>query len=124
MRIIAFADTTQALLARRKTVTRRNWADKTAAGFKKGDVVQAYNRSPRNHGECVGFITIAQDPYKEALAAMPDDDFEAEGFAYLQHNPSRSGHSAPWYGQDMKKYFESWRQSGDALWVVRFELAP
>lgn len=120
-RIISFAWTTDALLADRKSVTRRDWAAKTAAGFKQGDLVQAYNRSPRNGGERVGYIEIAQDPYLENLNKMTGDDFEAEGFAYLEENPGKVPHNAPWGDEGPLNYFLEWRKRDHQVWVVRFK---
>lgn len=48
--IISFAWTTQALLAGRKTVTRREWTDGHAAKFKPGDLVDAWDKLPRCKG--------------------------------------------------------------------------
>ena len=56
--IISFAWTTAALLDGRKTVTRREWSDAHAAKFKPGDLVDAYDRSPRFKGKKVGVIRI------------------------------------------------------------------
>ncbi|MBW2053822.1 MAG: ASCH domain-containing protein [Deltaproteobacteria bacterium] len=46
MKIVSFAWTTEALLAGRKTVTRRCWNERYAGRFKSGDLVQAYDRNP------------------------------------------------------------------------------
>ena len=110
MKIISFAWTTAALLAGRKTVTRRNWDARYAAQFHPGDVVQAYDRNPRNGGKCVAHIRLVSIT-KEPRSAMPDSDFEAEGFAYLREQ-----------GKKLPFDFEEWRNSGDSVYVIRFEL--
>lgn len=79
MLIISFAHTTKALLAGKKTVTRRFWDDRHAAKFRKGMAVQAWDRSPRAGGKCVAVIELTENPYRERLRNMPDGDLEAEG---------------------------------------------
>ena len=124
MKIISFSWTTPALLAGRKTVTRREWKESTAKQFKAGDIVQAYNRSPRNGGERVGYIEITRDPYLENLNKMTDEDFEAEGFNYLEHNPDKVAQNAPWADEGPFGYFNDWRKQNHEVWVVRFKVVP
>lgn len=114
MRIISFAWTTPALLARRKTVTRREWTPEYAAGFHPGDLVAAYNRSPRNGGRQVAVLRI-QSVILESTIVMPDSDYEAEGFVYLAGR--RIGkHDASWEG------FRQWRNDDEDMWVIRFDV--
>jgi len=121
MRIISFAYTTPALLAGRKTVTRREWDADYACLFHAGDQVAAWDKSPRYGGKQVGVIQLLQDPYPEDLADMTESDYEAEGFAYLAEQRIRP---PQWCGfQDFSpSSFERWRQSGGSVIVVRFEL--
>lgn len=125
MRIISFSYTTPALLAGRKSVTRREWSDKYAAGFHKGDLIQAYNRSPRNGGERVAYIELTQDPYRELTWDMPDEDYDREGFKYFAENPDVEVPVtfAPEDG-DWLEHFKAWRREAEYLWVIRFELLP
>ena len=58
MKIISFAWTTPQLLARKKTVTRRDWNDGYARQFKTADMIQAYDKSARNGGKRVALIKI------------------------------------------------------------------
>ena len=116
MSIISFANTTQALLAGRKTCTRREWSERHAAQFHTGDLVTAYNKNPRNGGKPVAIIQLLGAPKVEGVP--PDSDFEAEGFAYMkEHGLTLFG------GQDPQLVFHSWKQ-GDYrdLFVVRFKL--
>lgn len=83
MKIISFAWTTPALLAGRKTVTRRDWQLGYASGFHAGDLVAAYNRSPRHGGRQVATIRLTRAPYLESTKEAPPEDYEAEGLAYL-----------------------------------------
>ncbi len=77
--IISFAWTTGAFLAGKKTVTRRFWKSEYAAKFHIGDIVDVYDKSPRNGGKKIGHIRLTRDPYKQKLRDMPDDHFEREG---------------------------------------------
>ena len=79
MKIISFAWTTEAFLEGLKTVTRRDWSDKYAQRFHKGDFCKAYDKSPRNGGRCIGIIRLIKDPYKEPLSAMTDEEEKKEG---------------------------------------------
>ena len=107
--IISFAKTTPALLNGSKTVTRRGWCDTHAAKFHKGDIVDAYDKSPRYRGKKVATIRITKDPYKQALSDMPDDHFEREGG--LQLWPRGIAEFQLMMGSMDKIY-----------WVVEFEL--
>lgn len=140
--IVSFSWTTSALLAGRKTVTRRGWDASYAKRFKPGMLVQAYDRSPRNGGKRVAIIRILSVTY-EADADAPDSDYEAEGFDYLveqwyepaEMDAVRRGvdpddddrcHRA-WLKLVERglrwQDFEAWRNRGGWSWVVRFELA-
>lgn len=120
MPIISFSWTTPALIALRKTATRRNWNPDYAKRFKKGSIMAAYNKSPRIKGQRVGIIKLIDDPVFELLSLMPDSDFEAEGFAFLSQNPHLLPKTMPydvfWEG------FCAWRDSGGSMWIVRFEV--
>lgn len=71
--IISFAWTTQALLDGRKTVTRREWSDGHAAKFKPGDLVDAWDKTPRCKGSkkvaVIRIVSIERSP----LSLMTDD---------------------------------------------------
>ena len=123
MKIVSFAWTSPALVAGRKTVTRRDWNDDYARRFKAGDLVAAYNRQPRHRGEQIATIRIVSVA-KEPLSTMPDSDYEGEGFAFLAANPHllpKSGDfSDPWM-VSRERFAQSQRASA-CMWVVRFEL--
>ncbi len=123
MKIISFAWTTPALLAREKTVTRRDWKERFARGFKAGDLVAAWDKLPRNHGRKVATIRLTCKPYKQVVAMAPDSDYEAEGFGFFERHPEELPANAPWPVVDRAM----WQQFrfGDrfkVLWVVRFEV--
>lgn len=104
MKIISFAWTTQALLDGKKTVTRRTWDGSYAERFQKGDVVSAYNKSPRNDGKKVAEIIIT-DIYKEWLSDMPESDLKEEGGLWASIDQFIEG-----FGGDKE------------VWVIRFKV--
>ena len=108
MSLISFAYTTQALLNGHKTVTRREWNDKYAKQFHKGDIVDVWDRLPRAKGKKVARIRITHDPYKERLGDMPDTDIELEGYG---PQATVSGFIEAFGGDPNLE-----------VWVVRFEL--
>jgi len=119
MMMISFGWTAEAVKARRKTCTRRTWKDSHVKRFKKGDVVQAFDKDRRYKGQQISLIRLTADPVKEPLASMPASDYEAEGFAYLNEHPELVPKSMPY---DVSPAgFEAWRKSGETMWVIRFE---
>lgn len=116
MKIIAFGWTTPALLAGRKTVTRRTWNADYARRFKPGDIVQAYNRSPRRRGRPVARLRLLSVT-QESTGNMPETDYEAEGFAFLHAHGSASELMAT-----SRAAFEEWRSMDELVWVIRFEV--
>ena len=118
MRIISFAWTTPALLVRppRKTVTRREWSVGYAALFARGDLVQAYSRNPRWNGRPVATIRLTRDPYPESTRYAPEEDFEAEGFAYLEEIGAKVDGLTP------RALWRAWHLHPQDLWVIRFEV--
>ena len=117
--IISFGWTTPALLAGRKTVTRREWDPDYAQRFFEGQLVDAWNTSPRNVRGCprkIATIRLTKKPYLEPAREAPDEDYEAEGFAYFDEIDRKvNGHTptAMW---------RAWKQQNPSLWVVRFEV--
>ncbi len=116
MRIISFAWTTPALLAGRKTVTRRDWRTSYAALFARGDLVQAYSQNPRHGGRQVATIRLTRDPYLESTSRVAPADYVDEGFAYLE------GIGAKVNGMTPRELWESWHVDPQDLWVIRFEV--
>ena len=113
MMIVSFAFTTPALLAGRKTRTRRDWAPVTVKKYHVGDVCQAYDKGPRNGGHRVGYITIT-GMKRENVALMPDEDYEKEGFAYMEEQ------GLTIWGKQPRKAFEDWIDTEKTYWVVDF----
>lgn len=115
--IISFGWTTPALLAGVKTVTRRDWSEKHAAHFKAGQIVDAWNTSPRNvrgNPHKIATIRITQDPYLSSN--FPSEDWDREGFEYLE------GIGATLDGDTPAELWHYWTHGRPSLYVVRFEL--
>ena len=112
--------TTAAYRARRKTVTRRSWTAEYASSFRRGERLQVYDKSPRFHGRRIGEIRLVEFPYLEDIAQAPDEDYEAEGFAFLEEHPHLIGKSSPWPVISWDTWL-TWKRTGGELWVVRFE---
>lgn len=119
--ILSFGWTTPALLAGAKTCTRRDWKPEHAARFKAGMLVDAWNSLPRNvakNPRKVAVIRLTQDPVREYTRDIPEGDWFAEGFDYLnQHGIYVNGISP-------SALWDEWTmpESHRALYVVRFEV--
>lgn len=116
MKIISCAWTTPALISGHKTCTRRDWNERYARGFKAGDLVQAYDRSPRNGGRPVAIIRLTADP--EYTSLVPDEDWRREGFEYLRSIRATVNGATP------LDVWASWRLHPRKVWVARFEMVP
>ncbi|MBA2708228.1 MAG: ASCH domain-containing protein [Gemmatimonadaceae bacterium] len=79
---ISFAWTADALLAGRKTCTCRDWTDGYAKRFRAGDLVAAYDRSPRFRGTQIATIRLTHNATHGVLPEIVPDWYEREGFAY------------------------------------------
>lgn len=115
MKIISFGWTAPAISVKRKHCTRRNWKDSYAESFHKGDVCQAYDKSPRCHGNRMTLIRLTADPGKEPERDIPDEDWENEGFAYLTEIGAKVN------GLEPVALWDQWKRSPDSSWVIRFE---
>ncbi len=122
-RIISFAWTTPALVAGHKTVTRRDWDDDYARTFQPGQIVHAYDRSPRHRGNHVATLRIVSVT-KEANSETPDSDYEAEGMAYLAKHPDAlpKAKRIDYLEQVSWGGFVWWRLCEGESWVIRFEV--
>jgi len=116
--IISFAWTTPALLAGVKTVTRRGWTLEYGGRFHAGDLVDAWNRSPRTGrfkgAHKVATIRLTTDPHVEALGRMTEDDYRREGFEWLRANGFKA---------TVDRIVADWTTNPNrAVWVVAFEV--
>lgn len=114
-RLISFAWTTAALIAEVKTCTRRDWSDEYALKLRVGEELTAYDHLPRAHGRPVARIRLTEHPVKESTADAPPEDWEREGFAYLEEH----GYSVN--GVTPRELWESWHTHPQPLWVIRFD---
>lgn len=117
--IISFGWTTPAILAGRKTVTRREWDPDYADRFYEGQVVDAWNTSPRNtrgNPRKIATIKLTAKPYLERAREAPDEDYEGEGFAYLTEIGRKVNGHTP------EAMWRAWKLENPQLWVVRFEI--
>lgn len=117
MRIVSFAWTTEAIRARAKSVTRRQWVDRYAKSFKAGELLQAWDKVPFAGGKRIGTIRLTRAPYKQAWRDMPDSEWEREGFAYLSGLDGVSLPHIPLTWGD----FQRWRDRDGEAWVIEFE---
>lgn len=114
MMLISFAWTTPPFLAGHKTCTRRQWSIEYASRFKLGDVCKAYDRQPRFGGKPIGFLKIISLDLED-VKTMPNSDFEAEGFSYMQEK------GLTIWGKEPQQAFDDWRNDGGMYWVLRFK---
>src|SRR3990172_739702 len=116
VKAIAFAWTTPALLAGRKTVTRREWDDRYAAQFHCGDLVAAWDRQPRYGRHRVAVLKLTTQPIKESTASAPPEDYEREGFLWMET------HGLLLAGVSPEEVWRSWHEDPQDRWTIRFEL--
>jgi hypothetical protein len=114
---ISFARTTPALLAGAKTVTRRVWKPKHTAKFTKGRQFTALDKDRRYGGKPIAVCEMIEDAHEEPTREIPDSDWEAEGFAYMEANGLLLNDDL-----ECAKQWRLWRQSDKSATVVRFKL--
>ncbi len=114
MKIISFAWTTPAVVARRKTQTRRQWSDSYAKMFKANDICQGYDKGPRVGGQLISLVRLTRDPWIQNTSEMGDDDFQYEGFEYMEEQ------RILFRGQPVREFFKEWKAAAEDLYVVDF----
>ena len=124
MKIISFGWTWPALVNGAKSVTRRGWDPRYAAMFHAGEVVYAFDRSPRFRGHPIAKIRLTADPVLELDSLAPDGDYEAEGFAFFAEHPELLPKAAREQARVTlsREAFDQWRKGGGKSWVIRFEI--
>ena len=113
--IISFAWTTPALMAGRKHKTRRSWPESYAKKFHAGQIVDGYDRSPRYGGKLARKIRLLKDPYQQPTEQMTEQDFEDEGFKWMEEQKMLMR------GRSPREFFEEWKEAGELVWVVEFD---
>ena len=128
-KIISFSWTSPALITDNKSCTRRDWDPDYAETFRTGQILYAYDRSPRAHGNRIATIQLKQQPVWQPLNEMPDDDYVNEGFAWMFAHPDVLPKTIEQTPRDhfvrsvcSREGFERWRQSGEFMWTIRFAL--
>ncbi|MCK4785941.1 MAG: hypothetical protein KAV87_19450, partial [Desulfobacteraceae bacterium] len=64
---ISMAYTTPAIVAMKKTVTRRHWKLRHVLRFHHGTRAMAWSRQPQYGGERIAIIELIMDPYLEKI---------------------------------------------------------
>lgn len=110
--ILSFGKTTAEVLTGNKSVTRRQWSERTIAMWQKAwdekrYIHQAWDKSPRNGGKNIGTIVLQERPYLEKLSQMPEEDLASEGFPELSRQ------------EFIDRFFEG--NSDQEVCVVRFK---
>ncbi len=117
---LSFGYTWPAAVALRKTKTRRFWKPVHAKKFREGMSLCGIDKDRRAGGVQILRLTLLKVPYLQPISEMPDSDYEAEGFSYLNENkrlvPNCMPYDVSWEG------FESWRRSGVTPYVVEFKV--
>lgn len=116
MKIISFAWTTEALLAGVKKVTRREWSQPYAQSFKAGELIAAYDRSPRSGGKKVATILITDKPYQEYVGSANMAEYHAEGLYWMRQE------GLTIQGLTPSEFWTNWQRRNPLVWVVRFKL--
>jgi hypothetical protein len=123
--IISFAWTTPALLAGAKTVTRRDWKDRTAAAairaFENTAWLEAWDKSPRAGGKRVAWICQTHRPVRESTEEIPIEDFDREGFGWFRAQ-DQIGTSPSKELLRAVEIWKGWIEEPRDLWVIRFEV--
>ncbi len=110
--ILSFAWTTDVLLARKKTCTRRVWSERTArawmSAYKSDRLIHsAWNQCSFVKGaKKIADIRLTQLPYQERLGDMPLSDLDAEGGLWASR----------------EEFITLFGSPERVVWVVRFEL--
>ena len=93
-------------------MTRRSWKDSHALkfinAFEQNKLIKALDKDIRYGGKQIGWCRLLCAPYKEQLAAMPDEDLQAEGGMCSS------------VAEFVKCYFKG--NSSLEVWVIRFQL--
>ena len=119
--IVSFAWTTPALLAGAKTMTRREWSPAHAAKFHVGDLVDAWNQTPRVNSARRGIaiarkvatIRITRAPHVAWSTDLTEEDYDREGFNWLKAH-------GEWV--QVAQVVEGWGVARRLLYVVEFKL--
>ncbi len=113
---ISFNMTTEAIVKRAKTCTRRSWKASHAAKFKKGDQVDAYDKRPQWGGRKIAVIELLEDPKKSRYCDVGTQDWIEEGFDYMSRRKLLVGKEKP------AEIFARWCEDTSYCYVIRFKI--
>lgn len=113
---MSFAYTLAPFLSGEKSRTRREWMEKYAKSFRKGDMVTALNKNWMYGGKRIAIIQLTADPFVQNTSEMTDEDYILEGFAYLEKN------GLLFRGKEPRKAFDAWKAEKKDIWVVDFKI--
>jgi hypothetical protein len=116
MKAMSFAYTIKAMKARAKCSTRRDWKQGYALNFYEGMKFLAVTRQLRFGGEPFGIGQLTADPILERTGKMTEQDYEDEGFLWMEKN------GLLFRGRDPRQAFEEWKAANEMLYVVRFNI--
>ena len=117
MNIISFAWTSPAVRARRKTRTRRSWSPSYAEKFRENSICQAYDKGPRVGGKLIDYILIVRKPWIQNTRDLSEEDYELEGFAYLdEHGFFCKG----LHGLSGREFLDQWKGAAEDVYIVDF----
>ncbi len=117
-----FGWTAPALLAGMKSCSRQTWAPRLARQFRDQLLVDAFDRDPQRRGRQLAIIRLRGDPEFQPLSAMPDSDYEAEGWRWLYQHPEAFTSTTVRREDFSWEAFDQWRRRPYSVWVVRFEV--
>ena len=101
------------------TALAGQWVDRYAKTFHTGERVQAWDHSPRTKkGKKVAEIILTAEPFKQHISLMTEEDFEKEGFAYLDER------SLIIWDKGARQAFDDWKCEDEEYWVIDFKLIP
>jgi hypothetical protein len=84
--------------------------------FQPGELVPAYDQRPKKGGKHFATVRIARKPYMENSADTPRDDFEKQGFAYLEQM------GLTFCGMSPRAFWDSMIEGEFDLCVVEFDV--
>lgn len=115
---ISMNRTTSSFVTENKTVTRRHWQPVTIKRFKKDTKFLAVQRC--YGGEALGVGQLTENPFKQSTKDMVAEDYEYEGFEFLDDRYVKIVGSDDTY--PLLDAFDRWQESDQILTVVPFEI--
>lgn len=115
-RLLYFGPMSVALLKGRKTSVRVPFASRRSVAFQPGELVPAYDQRPKRGGKPIAMLRITDRPYRMNSADATEEDYEIEGFAYLEEQGQTFGHEEP------RRYWEAAKAAKADVCVIRFQV--